>query len=108
MLHSVYDVGLPWPDHTAATGYRPPEEIIGMADQQYLIRKGRPADEPKHGSTRRKLRDRESQRWLDSGDRIGPAPGGDEFAGSAWPTGRRTSMSTWSNAGRTATGSSSA
>ncbi len=49
-----------------------------MADQQYLIRKGRPAGEPKHASTRRKLRDRESQRWLDSGDRIGPAPGGDD------------------------------
>ena len=57
---------------------RPPVEIIGMADQQYLIRKGRPAGEPKHASARRKLRDRESQRWLDSGDRIGPAPGGDD------------------------------
>ena len=45
-----------------------------MADQQYLTRKDRPADEPKDASTRRKLRPLESQRWLDSSWRIGPAP----------------------------------
>ena len=75
LLHSVFAVGVPWPDPAAAARDRPPVEIIGMADQQYLVRKGRPAGEPKHASARRKLRDRESQRWLDSGDRIGPAPG---------------------------------
>lgn len=78
ILHSVFAVGVPRPDPAAAARHRPPVEIIGMADQQYLVRKGRPAGEPKHASTRRKLRDRESQRWLDSGDRIGPAPGGDD------------------------------
>jgi Transposase DNA-binding/Transposase Tn5 dimerisation domain len=78
MLHSVFAVAVPRPDPAGAARDRPPVEVIGLADQQYLVRKDRPAGEPKHASTRRKLRDRESQRWLDSGDRVGPAPrGGD-------------------------------
>jgi hypothetical protein len=74
LLHSVFALAAPWPDRAAAARDRPPIEILGLIDQQYLVRKDRPAGEPKHASTRRKLRDRESQRWLDSGARIGPAP----------------------------------
>jgi hypothetical protein len=74
MLHSVLAVRAPWPCADDASRDRPPVELIGMADQQYLTRKDRPADEPKHASTRRKLRPLESQRWLDSSRRIGPAP----------------------------------
>jgi Transposase DNA-binding len=78
LLHSVLAVRAPWPRPDQASRDRPPVELIGLIDQQYLIRQDRPADEPKHASTRRKLRPCESQRWLDSGTRIGPAPPRDE------------------------------
>ena len=50
LLHSIFAVSIPWPDPAAAARDRPPVEIIAMADQQYLIRKCRPACEPKHAS----------------------------------------------------------
>lgn len=74
LLHSVLAVAAPWPLADAASRDRPAVELVGLADQQYLVRKDRPAGEPKHASTRRKLRARESQRWLDAGRRIGPTP----------------------------------
>ena len=48
---------------------------MGLADQQYLIRTPRDPETPKQaGSRQRQIRDRESDRWLDSGTRIGQAP----------------------------------
>ncbi len=77
LLHSVLAVAAPWPDAATASRDRPPVAIVGLIDQRSLVRKDRPADEPKHASTRRKARARESQRWLDASRRIGPAPADD-------------------------------
>jgi hypothetical protein len=74
LLHSVLAVRAspaPTPD---ATGRRGPVEVLGLADQQYLIRQGRPEGEPNDASQQRKRRDRESQRWPRATERIGPAP----------------------------------
>ena len=75
LLHSVFALAAPWPDRTAAARDRPPVEVLGLIDQQYLVRKARPAARSKQAASRQRTeRDRESQRWLDSGARIGPAP----------------------------------
>lgn len=75
LLHSVLAVRaslLPAPE---ASGRRPPVTILGLADQQYLVRTPRDPNTPKQaGSRQRQVRDRESDRWLNSGTRIGPAP----------------------------------
>jgi len=74
LLHSVLAVRTtpaPQPD---ATGRRPPVEVLGLADQQYLIRRNRPEGEPNNASQQRKRRERESQRWPEATVRIGPAP----------------------------------
>ena len=75
LLHSILAVradSLPVPD---ASGRRPPVTILGLADQQYLVRTPRDPDTPKQaGSRQRQIRDRESDRWLESGKRIGRAP----------------------------------
>jgi Transposase Tn5 dimerisation domain len=75
LLHSILAVrasSSPVPD---ASGRRPPVTILGLADQQYLIRSPRDHQAPKQaGSRQRQIRDRESDRWLDSGKRIGRAP----------------------------------
>ena len=58
-----------------ASGRRPPVTILGLADQQYLVRSPRDPETPKQaGSRQRQIRDRESDRWLESGKRIGRAP----------------------------------
>jgi hypothetical protein len=75
LLHSVLAVraaATPAPD---ATGRRPPVTILGLADQQYLVRSPRPEGQSKQTVSRRRMeRDRESDRWLESSRRIGPAP----------------------------------
>jgi hypothetical protein len=75
LLHSVLAVlAAPWPAPDAR-GRRPPVTILDLADQQYLVRSHRDPDKSKQaGSRQRKIRDRESDRWLDSGTRIGRAP----------------------------------
>jgi hypothetical protein len=79
LLHSILAVradSLPVPD---ASGRRPPVTILGLADQQYLVRTPRDPDTPKQaGSRQRQIRDRESDRWLQSGKRIGRAPNNPE------------------------------
>jgi hypothetical protein len=75
LLHSVLALraaSSPVPD---ARGRRPGVTILGLADQQYIIRTPRDPETPKQaGSRQRQVRDRESDRWLRSGIRIGPAP----------------------------------
>jgi hypothetical protein len=79
LLHSVLAVRAPLPATPDATGRRPPVTIVGLVDQQCLVRSPRPAGTPKQAASRqRKGRDRESDRWLESSRRIGPAPDGPE------------------------------
>jgi len=75
LLHSVLAVRAPLPAKPDATGRRPPVTILGLADQQYLVRSGRPEAKSKQTVSRQRTeRDRESDRWLESSRRIGPAP----------------------------------
>lgn len=75
LLHSVLAVRAPMPAEPDATGRRPPVTIMGLVDQQYLIRSPRPAKTSKQAVSRQRIeRDRESDRWLESSRRIGPAP----------------------------------
>jgi hypothetical protein len=75
LLHSVLAVRAPLPAQPNATGRRPPVTILGLVDQQYLVRSSRPKAKSKQTVSRQRTeRDRESDRWLDSSRRIGPAP----------------------------------
>jgi hypothetical protein len=75
LLHSVLAVRAPLPARPDARGRRPPVMILGLIDQQYLIRSPRPAAKSKQTVSRQRTqRDRESDRWLESSRRIGPAP----------------------------------
>ena len=75
MLHSVLAVRAPLPAEPDATGRRPPVMILGLLDQQYLVRSPRPDAKSKQTISRQRTeRDRESDRWLESSRRIGPAP----------------------------------
>ena len=75
LLHSVLAVRAPLPAEPDATGRRPPVTSLGLVDQQYLVRSGRPEAKSKQTVSRQRTeRDRESDRWLESSRRIGPAP----------------------------------
>jgi hypothetical protein len=75
LLHSVLAVHAPLPPQPDASGRRPPVTILGLIDQQYLVRSPRPAAKSKQVISRQRTeRDRESDRWLESSRRIGPAP----------------------------------
>ena len=75
LLHSVLVVGAPALSQPDASGRRPPVSILGMIDQQYLVRSARPEAKSKQVVSRqRTVRDRESDRWLESSRRIGSAP----------------------------------
>ncbi len=74
LLHSILVARAPQLSQPDATGHRPPLEVLGLADQQSLVREARPEGEPSDASKRRLYRDRESQRWIHSGQRVGPAP----------------------------------
>ena len=74
LLHSILAVRAPDLARPDASGHRPPFEVLGLADQQYLVREPRPEGEPSDASKQRLYRQRESQRWIDSGHRLGPAP----------------------------------
>lgn len=69
-LHTT--LAVVWPGNKIKEGEkRPPVEILGLADQQYNVRKKRPAGEKEMA---RKKRERESQWWEDTSHRIGEAP----------------------------------
>jgi len=75
LLHSVLAVRAPLPAQPDARGRRPPVTILGLVDQQYLVRSPRPEAKSKQTMSRQRTeRDRESDRWLESSRRIGPAP----------------------------------
>jgi hypothetical protein len=75
LLHSVLAVRAPLSPEPDASGRRPPVTILGLADQQYLVRSPRPEAASKQAVSRQRVeRDRESDRWLESSRRIGPAP----------------------------------
>lgn len=75
LLHSVLAVRAPLPAQPNAAGRRSPVTILGLIDQQYLVRSPRPTETSKQAVSRqRTARDRESDRWLESSRRIGPAP----------------------------------
>jgi hypothetical protein len=75
LLHSVLAVRAAPTATPDATGRRPPVMILGLVDQQYLVRTGRPEAKSKQTVSRQRTeRDRESDRWLESSRRIGPAP----------------------------------
>jgi hypothetical protein len=75
LLHSVLAVRAAWTAAPDATGRRPPVTILGVVDQQYVVRSGRPEARSKQTVSRQRTeRDRESDRWLESRRRIGPAP----------------------------------
>jgi hypothetical protein len=75
LLHSVLAVSAPLPAEPDPSGHRPPVTILGLVDQQYLVRSPRPAATSKQTISRQRAeRDRESDRWLESSRRIGPAP----------------------------------
>ena len=76
LLHSILAVRAPDLARPDASGHRPPFEVLGLADQQYLVREPRPEGEPSDASKQRLSRDRESRRWIDSGEHLGPAPTG--------------------------------
>jgi hypothetical protein len=74
LLHSVLAVLAPLAASPDAAGRRPPVMILGLIDQQYLVRSARPAAKSKQVVSRQRIeRDRESDRWLESSRRIGPA-----------------------------------
>jgi hypothetical protein len=75
-LHSVLAVR--WPDGACAKqeSQRVPVEVIGLAHQKYYVRKQRPKGTPKPSSQERKKRERESQRWEESSQKIGEASEG--------------------------------
>lgn len=80
LLHSVLAVRAPLPAQPDAHGRRPPVTILGLVDQQYLVRSPRPAAPSKQTVSRQRTeRDRESDRWLESSRRIGPAPADPEI-----------------------------
>ncbi len=75
LLHSVLAVRAAPAAAPDATGRRPPVTLLGLVDQQYLVRTPRPeAKSTQTVSRQRTERDRESDRWLESSRRIGPAP----------------------------------
>jgi transposase-like protein/transposase Tn5 family protein len=75
-LHSV--LGVRWSAEAEAAGRRrPPVEVLGLCDQLYDVRRGRPEGEPS-SSQARKYRDRASEVWTRAGRRIGPTPEGED------------------------------
>lgn len=76
-MHSV--LAMRWPElaEGETEARRPAVEILGLADQQYYARQGKPAHERRgQGSQKRKHRRRESQVWNRATERLGPAPEG--------------------------------
>jgi len=73
-LHSVLAVRWSNLETAKSSSRRPPLEVLGIADQQYYVRKPIPKGERGDQSKERLHRPRESQLWIQSGEALGPAP----------------------------------
>ena len=71
-LHSV--LAVEWQAVTAEDSEAERRQLLGVADQQYYVRKPRPEGESRKASSARKGRERESQLWEWASERLGPAP----------------------------------
>jgi len=79
LLHSVLAVAVAEGARPDPTGHRPAVTILGLIDQQFLVRSPRPEAKSKQVVSRQRTeRDRESDRWLESSRRIGSAPANPE------------------------------
>ena len=75
MLHTVLAVR--WTEEAGECAARHPTvDLLGVADQQYYIRKPVPPGENGDDSWVRKQRERESRLWVDAGANLGSAPAG--------------------------------
>jgi hypothetical protein len=74
LLHNTLAVRWPAPAPAEPAGHRSPLEIIGLADQQYHVRRPAPRHEPKGSGHARSKRWRESLLWSQTTERLGPAP----------------------------------
>ena len=79
LLHSVLAVRWCAPHDPAGPHLRPAAEVLGLAHQEYYLRQPIPSGEDGNSSSARLDRARESQLWLRSGERLGPAPEGVRF-----------------------------
>lgn len=79
LLESVLAVAWPGIEAIPEGARRPSLEVIGLADQQYVTRKPIPEGENGDASYDRKRRERESQVWERSNERLGEAPHGIEW-----------------------------
>lgn len=70
-LHSVLSVRWPAEATPSGDGERPAVQVLGLCDQQYYIRRPRPAGET---IIQRLKRARESQLWEQASYRMGPVP----------------------------------
>ncbi len=75
ILHSVIAARWPALTNNDARERRPPMEVLGLADQQYYVRKPRPKDDPKSRGRRQGKREVESELWDRTPQRLGHAKG---------------------------------
>jgi hypothetical protein len=74
-LHSVLAARWPTLAWEQTEAQRPPVEVLGLADQQFHVRRPRPAHERRNcGARGRKGRARESRLWPQATERLGAAP----------------------------------
>jgi hypothetical protein len=71
LLHTTLALRWPGADQLPKDARRPPVELLGIADQQYYVRKRRPAGEKR---SERLQRDRESELWEQATYRLGDKP----------------------------------
>lgn len=75
-LHTVLAVRWSELETSRFPSRRPPLEVLGLADQQYYVRKPIPEGENGDRPWERMHRPRESQLWLNSGSALGTVPSG--------------------------------
>ena len=71
LLHTTLALRWPGIDELPKDARRPPVELLGIADQQYYVRKPQPAGEKR---SERLQRDRESELWEQATYRLGDKP----------------------------------
>lgn len=74
LLHTV--LAARWAETSPKSALRPPLEMLGVADQQYHIRKPAPSGERKNWRGQQSARDRESDLWQNASEHLGQVPEG--------------------------------